>query len=62
MNRKVKFEEVKRGQVFQSSGNFFIRIYQNDLDEFGIDCVNAVGLAFGGLTKFYPDEDVIVFE
>ena len=56
--QKAKFSEVKIGDFFQSGGVIYKRLHLGDLEEFDISNVNAMGLISGGLTYFWPDEEI----
>lgn len=56
----ILFSEVKDHQLFMSNGVIYTKLLEQDLKEWGINNVNAVGILSGGLTKFWPDEKVFL--
>ena len=58
--KAILFSEVKDHQLFMSNGVIYIKLLEQDLKEWGINNVNAVGILSGGLTKFWPDEKVFL--
>lgn len=58
-NKKaIPFSEVKDHQLFMSNGVIYTKLLEQDLKEWGVNNVNAVGILSGGLTRFWPDEKV----
>ena len=57
-NKKIKFEELQDREYFYSNGVLYLKILQQDLDEYGINNINAVSLLNTGLTFFQNDEMV----
>lgn len=55
---RVVFKDIRNRECFYSSGVLYKRILQQDLESFGIDCVNAISILNGGLTLFDADEEV----
>ena len=43
-----------------SNGVIYTKLLEQDLKEWGINNVNAVGILSGGLTRFWPDEKVFL--
>ena len=56
----IPFSEVKDRQIFMSNGVIYTKLSTQDLKEWGINNVNAVGVLSGGLTRFWPDEKVYI--
>lgn len=57
-NKKIKFEELQDRECFYSNGVLYLKILQQDLDEYRINNINAVSLLNAGLTFFQNDEMV----
>ena len=58
--KAILFSEVKDYQLFMSNGVIYTKLLEQDLKEWGVNNVNAVGILSGGLTKFWPDEKVFL--
>lgn len=58
--KAILFSEVKDYQLFMSNGAIYTKLLEQDLKEWGVNNVNAVGILSGGLTKFWPDEKVFL--
>ena len=58
--KPILFSEVKDHQLFMSNGVIYTKLLEQDLKEWGINNVNAVGVLSGGLTRFWPDEKVYI--
>ena len=43
-----------------SNGVIYTKLLEQDLKEWGVNNVNAVGILSGGLTKFWPDEKIFL--
>ena len=62
-NKKaILFSEVKDHQIFVSNGVVYTKLLEQDLKEWGINNVNAVAILSGGLTRFWPQEEVFLCE
>ena len=53
-------KEVKDHQIFMSNGVIYTKLLDQDLKEWNINNINAVGILSGGLTRFLPDEKVFL--
>lgn len=60
IGKAIPFSELKDHQLFISGGVIYTKLLPQDLKEWGINNVNAVGILSGGLTKFCPDEKVFL--
>lgn len=56
---KTTFKKIKDKECFFSSGVLYMKIFNQDLREYNIDCVNAISIINAGLTKFDNNEIVI---
>lgn len=57
-NGKIAFADVPEHSIFSYGGVLYTKLFSQDLKEYRIKNVNAVGILSGGLTYFYPDEVV----
>lgn len=57
-NEQVKFEDIKDKECFFSGGVLYMKIFEQDLNEYNIKNVNAISIINAGLTFFYDDEIV----
>lgn len=56
---EIAFEKIKDKECFFSSGVLYMKIFNQDLKEYNIDCVNAISVVNAALTKFDNKELVI---
>lgn len=57
-SQKVNFADVPEHTIFSSNGVLYTKLFSQDLKEYDINNVNAVGILSGGLTYFQSDEEV----
>ena len=56
---EILYGALKEKECFFSNGILYMKIFNQDLKEFNINCVNAISIINAGLTKFNDDEVVI---
>lgn len=61
-NEKKLFQDVQDRECFYSGGTLYMKIFSQDLKEYGIKNVNAISIINAGLTFFVADEEVIIAE
>lgn len=55
----IKFGKLADKECFYSGGMLYMKLFNQDLHEYRIFCVNAVSILNAGLTKFEDDEMVM---
>lgn len=58
-NSVMKFRDLGDRECFFSGGTLYMKIFSQDLKEYGINSVNAISIINSGLTKFEDDENVV---
>lgn len=53
------FGDLGKRAHFMCGGILWVKIFENDLKEFGISQVNALAVISGGISHFDADESVI---
>lgn len=53
------FETLKDRECFFSNGVLYLKIFTPDLNDYKINCVNAISIVEAGLTRFDDDELVV---
>ena len=57
-SEKACFNQIKDRECFYSNGVLYMKILQQDLDEYNITDINAISIINAGLTYFDGDEEV----
>lgn len=56
---ETSFETLKDSECFFSNGVLYLKILAQDLNEYNINCVNAISIINAGLTRFDDDELIV---
>lgn len=58
---ETSFGTLKDKECFfsQRNGALYLKIFAEDLKDYNINCINAIGVVNGGLTRFGDDELVV---
>lgn len=59
---RILFEDLPERAIFIYNSTLYTKLYRQDLDEYGINNVNAVSVFSGGLTYFEPDEEIEIIK
>lgn len=56
---ETSFGTLKDKECFFSNGVLYLKIFAQDLNEYNINCVNAISIVNAGLTRFGDDELIV---
>lgn len=56
---ETSFGTLRDRACFFSNGVLYLKIFAQDLNEYNINCVNAISIVNAGLTRFEDDELVV---